>query len=217
VVVEKTVSNSLRLEFVDMVFPQAKYIHLIRNGIDVIESAHRQWLAPPDFRYILRKGLSFPILDAFGYGVSYARKTVSRFFGSNDNAPPVWGPHYRGIEEDLENKELLEVCAIQWSKCVEKATNSFLDMGDSKVCWIRYEDFVQEPEAYMRSIAAFIGVDPKGYDFENIQTVVDTGNVGKGHSNLTEEQINLIKPYIDRVDTMLTAEQVASRFQVVKT
>ncbi len=58
--IEKTVSNCLRVPFVNAIFPEAKFIHLLRNGLDVVESVYRQWMASPDWRYIWRKGRAFP-------------------------------------------------------------------------------------------------------------------------------------------------------------
>src|SRR5699024_6004984 len=48
VLVEKTVSNTLRPDFVERVLPGARYILLIRDGRDVVESSYRMWNAPPD-------------------------------------------------------------------------------------------------------------------------------------------------------------------------
>lgn len=41
ILLEKTPSNTLRFEFVYNLFPNAKYIHIIRNGVDVAFSAKK--------------------------------------------------------------------------------------------------------------------------------------------------------------------------------
>ncbi|MDH5508429.1 MAG: sulfotransferase, partial [Anaerolineae bacterium] len=71
ILIEKTVSNCLRIPFVAAVFPQAKFIHLIRHGEDVVESAYRQWIAPPDWNYIFEKARTFPLLETPGYALRY--------------------------------------------------------------------------------------------------------------------------------------------------
>jgi hypothetical protein len=53
VVIEKTVGNTLRVPFVHAVMPDAAFVHLVRDGMDVVESARRQWSAPPDREYLL--------------------------------------------------------------------------------------------------------------------------------------------------------------------
>ena len=45
IVIEKTCANSLRIPFVDKVIPEAKYIYIVRNGIDVTGSAKLRWTA----------------------------------------------------------------------------------------------------------------------------------------------------------------------------
>ena len=75
ILVEKTVSNTLRIPFVREVFPEARFIHLIRSGRDVTESAMRMWLSPPDWRYLLQKARSFPVSN-FGYAAWYLWNVV---------------------------------------------------------------------------------------------------------------------------------------------
>jgi len=40
VVVEKTPSNVLRIPFINEVFPEARYIHIYRNGYDSVSSTY---------------------------------------------------------------------------------------------------------------------------------------------------------------------------------
>jgi hypothetical protein len=80
------------------VFPEAKFIHLIRDGSDVVESIHRQSLTPPDWKYILGKALSFPRTQAFGYGLSYAADTIRKTMSGDRVKKGSWGPRYQGIE-----------------------------------------------------------------------------------------------------------------------
>lgn len=43
ILVEKTVSNCLRVEYIKKIFPNAKIIHLYRDGRDVALSAKHRW------------------------------------------------------------------------------------------------------------------------------------------------------------------------------
>ena len=49
VLVEKTVSNSLRVKYVEKVFPNARYVHIVRDGRESTYSAMKQWVARPDW------------------------------------------------------------------------------------------------------------------------------------------------------------------------
>ncbi len=121
------------MRFVNAVFPNAKFIHLVRNGEDVIKSATRQWLAAPDLYYVLKKTTTFPLIDAFDYGVAYALDTLRRLLPSKHKIPSIWGPRYDGIEQDIESKSLIQVCAIQWFKCLEMATKDLLGIEKDRV------------------------------------------------------------------------------------
>ena len=76
ILIEKTVSNALRVAYVNEVFPQARFIHLIRDGRDVTESAMRLWQAKPDWKSLRRKLLGMP-LSNIGYVWWFARNFIS--------------------------------------------------------------------------------------------------------------------------------------------
>jgi hypothetical protein len=194
--IEKTVSNCLRIPYVNAVFPNAKFIHLVRNGLDVVESAYRQWTAPPNWRYIRKKAMTFPLMQAPGYALSYAMDILQRVLTKSNKGISAWGPRYRGIEEDIASKELLEVCAIQWARCVKKAMQDLDNLSDYKVLTVRYEDFGCDPRQHLKSIARFVGLNPEPYADLDVD-VVSKRNIGKGHRNLNADQKALIKPYIE--------------------
>jgi len=185
--IEKTVSNSLRVPFVDAIFPDAKYIFLFRDGRDVVESTYRQWNAPPDWNYLLEKALVFPLLDAPGYAWRYGMNLIRK--GSPVAHKTVtWGPRYEGIDQDVATKDLIEVCAIQWSRCVERAYSSLQTLGAAKALKIKYEDFVSRPQHHLIKIAEFIGIDPHPYRREGIVDSIRTDNIGRGWRRLSSKQ-----------------------------
>lgn len=203
VLIEKTVGNCLRVAYVQAVFPEARFIHLVRDGRDVIESAYRQWKAPPDWNYLLDKAKSFPWVEAFGYALSYTRSACLKFITSDKKKVGTWGgPLYAGIDEDVATKELLEVCAIQWTLSVRKALTDLNNRPGDQVLTIRYEDFVQNPLSHLERIAGFIGLDPDPYKAVRLETVSQQ-NIGKGFRTLSPEQIALVWPYIHEVLSLL--------------
>lgn len=86
-VIEKTCANSLRVNFVDQIFPDAKYIFIVRDGIDVVGSAMQRWKANLDISYVLQKVKYVPIADFPYYGRIYLVNRLFKFFlkrrGSN--------------------------------------------------------------------------------------------------------------------------------------
>ncbi len=143
--IEKTVANTLRVPFVDAVYPDAVFVHLIRNGGDVTESAMRQWKAPPNWRNLIKKAREMPLgnLDYIAwFGFNTLRGLARGNKGGN-----VWGPRYPGIEQDATSRSLAEVCALQWKNCIETASADLDKIDQQRVFNIRYEDLVAGPDA----------------------------------------------------------------------
>jgi hypothetical protein len=143
VLLEKTVSNSLRVPFVEAVFPGARYVHLVRDGRDVATSAIKEWSAPPDYRRLVEKLRRLP-LASLPYLVWYLRNSVFNRGANTSGHVRVWGPRYPGIHADLQTLSLAQVCAIQWKKSVDFARADLAALPSERVFHIRYEDLVQD-------------------------------------------------------------------------
>jgi hypothetical protein len=206
--IEKTVSNCLRVPYVTAVFPQAKFIHLVRDGRDVIESVYRQWQAPPDWRYIITKTRSFPIIEAFGYASNYAKNTLIKLVKPGSKAASTWGPRYNGIEEDIASRDLLEVCAIQWVRCVNTASTDLSKLPAEQVLTIHYEAFVGQPVEHLEQIANFLKVDPTPYKARIEMADISPNNIGKGRSRLSSQKMNRIMPLM--ADTLVALNYTTS-------
>ncbi len=195
--VEKTVGNCVRVPFVQAIFPDARFIQIPRDGADVIESVWRQWTAPPDWAYLIRKGLSFSIGDTFRYSLSFAANTVRRLGSHAERRAGTWGVRYDGIDEDVRRLPLLEVCAIQWKTCLERALESLRD--SDLTLTVKYEDLVAEPVTHLNRIGEFVGLGANAYENRLQPGRVSTANLGKGRRALTPEQIALVAPHLDPV------------------
>lgn len=112
IILEKTVSNTLRVDMIRRVFPEAEFIRLERNGLDVVESSYRQWTMPPDRSYLVEKLRYFPVRE-WRYALWFAQNMLSR-----SDAPAIWGPRYDGIERDVSELGTAQTCARQWERSV---------------------------------------------------------------------------------------------------
>ena len=157
--IEKTVSNGLRLPYVHAVYPNAKYVHLIRDGRAVTESAMRLWQAPPDWAALWKKFREMPLSNV-EYALWFGTNTVKGLFDRRGGGK-VWGPRYPGIEKDLESKDLLEICSLQWLHSVQVALEGLKEIPASQTIEVRYEDLVSD-ENTLASLCEFIGLsDPE--------------------------------------------------------
>jgi hypothetical protein len=186
-VVEKTVSNSLRVDFVRAVFPDAKLIHLIRDGRDVAESARRMWQAPIETGRILDKLRYFPLRALPTYAKDYALAYVGRHF-SREQRVQSWGPRPVGLDEYARTHSLLATCGFQWRRSVESALTALDRVPPVHVLEVRYEALVANPEPTMASVMEFLDLDFPRVAREHARRRILDSNVGKWRTALDESE-----------------------------
>lgn len=153
VLVEKTVSNSLRVPFVQKIFPAARFIHLVRDGRAVAESARRVWLARPGLSYAISKARLLSWRD-LAYVSRYARNLINP--SNRGQGLRSWGPRYVNIDQDLLLRNLLWVCAEQWRACISHSSTA-LAASSAPTLTVRYEDLIGDGTV-IEKIAEFAGL-----------------------------------------------------------
>ena len=186
-VVEKTCANSLRVPFVDAVLPEAKYVHIVRSGVDVVASARKRWrgdLEVPSLSYFASKIRYTPLLDLPLYGWSFLRSRVGMMMGKTNHLS-VWGPRYDGMTS-MNDAPLEEICARQWAACIERADAAFNQIDPACFLVIRYEDFTADPIETLAEILTFLGAEAMETEIAQAVGPIRTTSVGKGHALLNE-------------------------------
>lgn len=196
--VEKTVSNSLRLEFVHQIFPDAKFIHLIRDGRAVTESAVRMWRQPPKAGYLWKKLRYFP-WRSYRHAIWYAANLVRGKLTAG-RGQLVWGPRYDGIEEDARLLPLPVTCARQWKKCVTAARRGLSGIPESNVLEVRYEELVSSDKA-ITDICDFIGLEDKGLVVDLFRKKLQPQNDDKWRTGLTGPELEQV---LEEIGSTLT-------------
>lgn len=200
IVLEKTVSNTLRVEFVAAVLPEAKFVHLVRDGRDVAESAARMWQAPPDWKYLARKLAAFPLRNV-AYGWWYASNLLTGLL-SRGRGVRVWGPRYPGIEEDAAQLGVLELCARQWRMSVSLARDGLARLPSKRVHTLRYEDLVSDRTALLELLAFLELAQPERVVARYEQTV-RRSDTGKWRRHLSvQDQDRLVRELAPLLDEL---------------
>jgi hypothetical protein len=194
-VVEKTCANSLRVSFVEMIVPEAKFIFLSRDGRDVVASAMKRWFAPLNTTYLLNKAKYVPITDIPYYASKYLMNRLNKIF-SNEKRLSYWGPRFKGMEEMVLCKSLLEVCAVQWARCVEKSLEQLGDINPSRIHRIRYEDFVRNPAGEFRGLCDFLEVGIPLSEAERFVQGVSAKTVGTWRREFSENDLRVLNPLL---------------------
>lgn len=193
VLIEKSVTNSLRPALVARCFPGSKFIHIIREGHAVVESAVRMWQKPPEKGYLFDKIRYFPWSN-YRYGIWFLK---NNFFMKNSNYLPIWGPRYYGLESDVGKLPLHVVCAKQWSRCVEVSVNELSMLSKGRSLTVVYENLMTDESEWIR-VCEFIGIDPQPV-IKAWQNTVQRGNDKKWRANLTANQVNEIEEVFNRL------------------
>lgn len=146
VLIEKTVGNTFRVEFLYKLFPDAKFIHLIRDGREVTESAIRLWKKPADLSYLKDKLRYYPFTE-LSYAYWFVKENIKRRLST---APPIWGTRYKGIVEDVKQLPLHKICAKQWALGVKTALDDFQSVPSEQYIEVRYSDLVTSHDCISR-------------------------------------------------------------------
>lgn len=200
-VVEKTVATPLRIPFVNAIFPEAEYVFLIRDPVDVVESVRRQWLSDPNWRYVLTKSRSFPFFSAPRYAMRESRAMLRRSVGAGEKS--VWGVRYNGIGEDIEERSLLEVCALQWRYSMMAAIEGFKSIG-VRPTTISYEALCDSPDSVFATVFRNLELPaPRYSEFE----AINAESVGLGSLRLTSEERGEVRSCVEPVLEVLRSDQ----------
>ncbi len=193
--VEKTCANSLRVSFVDPVIPEAKYIYIVRNGVDVVLSAVKRWQADLDILYILKKARYIPKSDLPYYIFQYLFNRLYKIF-SKDSRLKVWGPRVDNDKLFSNLSSIEEVCAIQWSECISLSDQAFSSLSDNKVHYVRYEDFVTNPKGEIKKIGIFLDWNYSDNEYQTSISGVRKTSLGRGKKEIDSELLQKIYPLI---------------------
>lgn len=140
--VDKTPPNIYRIDYLKAVYPDAKFIYLVRNREANIQSLIKAWTHPEKFQYKYRKYLTENLpMNIKGY-----QGKVWKFF-----IPLAWQKY---LESSIE-----EVCAYQYDDAHRVAKNSFSKMDKSQFLEISFENLLAEPDKIMQEICDFAEIN----------------------------------------------------------
>lgn len=191
--IDKTPRNSLRVPFVDAIFPDARFVFLIRDGRDNVNSLINAWRTPRYRTYRLPERHAIPGVD------------------------PEWWKFvlYPGWREDLKGP-LEVVCARQWVASNEHALSAKSAIGDR---WIdvRYETLIEDPVEEIARVMEWVGLPLETAVREraaatsstpiNIVTPPEKGKWRRENPSEIEAITSLIQPTMTKLGYALATEE----------
>lgn len=158
IIVEKTPANILRIPYVRALFPEARFIYIVRNPLSFVSSVELKWQRPVATRRIKMRLKTTPLTQLHHYvGRLIKQQWNSRVL--KRKYLPIWGPRYRGIQQDLRESDLLTVIARQWARAAAKAEKDLAQFEPGQVLKLRYEDFVDDPLSGLQRICDHCGLE----------------------------------------------------------
>lgn len=214
--IDKSPRNSLKIPFIREIFPNARFIHILRDGRDVTLSIYKEWLRriqifegkrkKPKFNYseagqviarwLNRQPFIFDKVRALWHETHFhffdKKKHLNRLRW-NDRIG--WGPRFKNWEEALNSQSLIQFCALQWSYCVKSVVDEWGNIPSDNKLEIHYEEFIQRPLDTLNQVLKFIEVNDDPHLFDKMPPI-KKNNFNKWEKALSPYQINQIQPIL---------------------
>jgi hypothetical protein len=177
-IIEKTPHNILRIRYVREIFPDARFLYIVRNPLSFISSVELKWQRPAGSKRILKRIKTTPVHQIPFYlkrflNQQWRNRILRRKYLS------VWGPRYKGIQQDLKGEDMLTVIARQWARATSKAEQDLALFDEGQVFRLRYEDFVENPVDYLQRICVHCDVEMTDEMVDYVRTTVRTDRQDK--------------------------------------
>lgn len=154
-VMEKTPSNVLRVPYVEAIFPESKFLYIIREPFANLSSAELRWQFRSNWHRLWERFKECPKTQV-PYHMSRIFIDRYRHYILRKKYFSMWGIRYPGIYNDLKQMTIEEVIAKQWVAGSIQAETDLAAIDPAKIMRIRYEDFVLNPvEEYQRIVDHF--------------------------------------------------------------
>jgi hypothetical protein len=219
-IVEKTDQNSLRVGFVNEIFPDANFIFVVRDGRDAIASMlkrrHQSFSLVFRLRFLLNKAKYIPISDIPIVATRNIKNMFQRFFIKK--VVFQLGPVFKDMKKMINNHHSeIEIVALQWAKSIEKSYKEIKNIEPNRVHIIKYEKLVTNSEYEIIKLLNFLNIELSDKDsklfFDKIlfgeiskesrspkmKTVEGISNksVGRWKMELDDDALNTIMPIIE--------------------
>lgn len=185
-IIEKTPRNCFRVDFMDKLFPDAKFIYISRDGKSNVSSLIEGW----------RKNAKLPNHQRYPKINIDFKMSNFEYKKWEYVLPPGW--------QDFNGKSLEEVCAHQWIQSNKYALEGLDKIHSSRVHKIRYEDLTKDPATIIQGITDFINVEYTGKlkEFAEQPPVVSTSFREKPSADKwkkNQEAIERVAPMLEEM------------------
>jgi hypothetical protein len=163
--IEESPHSALRIPFCRAVFPEAKFIHVVRDGRETIPEILGGWVLKPQLKHTIQTRLRsaevrkwLKITKVLPRAKTWASNWVRHRLGLVKRA---WGPTVPGQHEFAKSHAVHEIAAYQWVTTLEYALDGLEGLPQNSVLEVRRERILYDKDREFERIARFIGMDDK--------------------------------------------------------
>lgn len=196
---EKTPSNCLRLPFIHQVLPEAKIIHVIRDGRSVFSSASDMlesgFYRPDKLKSRLGEMLrETPVVEWPAHWPRIQETLISKL----SNKPlPFWGPRPPGWQDWLGNHPQPVILAKQWAATISKANVDGAELPNAQYHRFKYEDLINKPSETMGALIEFLELPQSKPLLDYVTDTVDPSRQRLWDDVIAPETLKQIRPHIE--------------------
>jgi len=173
---EKTPKNSLRIRFLNKVFPDAKFIFLVRDPKENISSILDAWNS--------KNFITYPNLPDF-----------------KDRWSLLLLPNW----PDLKNKSNPEIATRQWQTCNETILNELKEIPNDRWTIVNYQDLILNPDNVISKTCEFIGVEKDQHltDITNNRLSLSEFTLTAPKNNKWHKNASLLFPHMSKLTNII--------------
>lgn len=157
-IMAKTPQDILRIPYVRAILPEATFLFIVRDPFSFISSVEYKWQQTVTGRGIVRRLKATPVSQLHHWVRRYIVQQINKRVLRRKYLS-IWGPRYKGIQDDVKNHDRLTVIARQWSVCSAKAEKDMEAFEDGQILRLKYETFVENPISELERICAHCGLE----------------------------------------------------------
>ncbi len=174
-IMEKTPNNVVRIPYVHKIFPESKFLYIVRNPLSQLSSSELKWKPVIDWqdrRWAWYRIKNTPKTQLLFYVGKFLRELYDKKILGKEHAH-LFGVLYKGIQKDRKKLTTEEIIAKQWVYSSRQADKDFAKFDECIILRIRYEDFVNSPVDGFASILHQVGYRMTKKIAEEIPKFVD--------------------------------------------
>ena len=200
--IDVTPGNSVRLGFVDKVFPDCQFVHFIRDGVDNVLSMRRFYGVvartlrsnTPKLRdSAAARRVKEMRLKQVPYMAMEAARHLAPHWLLPYIGPPVVGVRLPAMSAMRKEMDLLDVCFLQWRSSVEWACQFGRSLPPGRYMECRIETFCEDD---VRRIYDFLGLEVTPEALEFVRKEFEPGRIGPAMQDCFPEELERLKAMV---------------------